>query len=294
MSFFKCVLVGAPLSGKTSLIDRFMSGTFENSSSNVLTTYNVNMIYKIDSIRKDLKEFGFKANLSDTEENKNYNLKIYEYNVDRSSSECLAENELNNVDVVILCYRIDSEESKSFLINNVLTCVNSQWPNAPCVLVSCCCDLEKTVDDNLVKKLNPKRHYVCSSKNNTMVNEMFVDSFKIAVLNHLAKKERLINYLDDWVVCEPKTRLDRQLLEFNSSRMNENFKIVKAWKSASRFIVSFVAFGCLCMYFVSIQYCIRNKSHCDEIYELSKEAFNESISALNESYLGLVHQIKKF
>lgn len=289
MNCLKCVLVGAPQSGKTSLINRFMSGTFENRASNALTTYNVNMIYKIDSIKNDLKQFGYKANLLEKEENKIFNFKIYEY-----SAEYLTNNELNNVDVVILCYRPNSEQSKDILFRKELAIVNSKWPNVPRVLVSCCCDLEFEIDESFVKNVNPKRHYLCSSKTDSMVTEMFIESFKIAALNYLAKKDRLINEFDDWVVCESKNLLDKELFGLNPIKISEKITNGKTWVSAGRFIISFLAFSCLCMYFISIQYCSRNKSHCDEILVLSKEAFDESISVLNESYLGFVNQIKKF
>lgn len=290
MSFLKCVIVGAPLSGKTSLINRFMSGTFEQSSPNVLTTYNVNMFYKIDSIKNDLKKFGYMANLNDIEENKNFNFKIYELQTDLSGMDGFEENELKKVDVIILCYRVDSQESKNFLFNKVMKRVKSLWPNTPCVLVTCFSDLEDKFDSNLIEQLNPIRHYLCSSKANTMVTEMFIDSFKIAVLNNLSTMNSVINSvinsdrdqimkkLDERIACEPKICLGKKLISLNGSRKNLNFKIIKSWKSTSRFF-SFLVFSCLCIYFVSIQYCIRNPNHCDEIYELSKEALNESMSA---------------
>lgn len=297
MSFLKCAIVGAPQSGKTSLINRFMSGTFEQTSSNVLTTYNVNMFYKIDSIKSDLKKFAYNANLSDTEENKNFNFKIFELQTDISDMDCFEENELKKIDVIILCYRIDSQESKDFLVNKAMNRINALWPYTPCVLVTCFSDLQDKFDQTFIEKLNPKCHYLCSSKLNTMVTEMFIDSFKIAVLNNLSESINdlgSIKEFNDWIVCESKRCPEtKQIGTRISSRNNLNFKIVKTWKSSSRYFLSFLVFSCLCIYFVSIQYCIRNPNHCDEIYELSREALNESISALNESYLGFVQQINK-
>ncbi|CAF1036923.1 unnamed protein product [Brachionus calyciflorus] len=313
MNSFKCVVIGAPVTGRTSLINTFMSGSFDAYKPNgVLTTYDVNFIYKSESLKKDLIDSGYDENLVDDDTNSNsYNFKIYDYEIDKPNFlQCLTDNELNKIDLVILCYQSFSKKSKEFLSNEALRFVNSHWPNTPRVLVSCFYDLVKNdniFENDLKETLSAKKLIYCSSLENYNINKVFIDSFKLAIINRLANKgsenlrhiknkfeEELSN---DWVICQSKKRLQREIFGMNEPMdkvevlFNQKLKSLNLWKSASRIFISLVAFGCVCMYFLVIEYCGKNRNHCDEIYELSKEAIDDSVSTLNESYTNLVQQL---
>lgn len=310
MNSFKCLVIGAPLTGKTSLINTFMSGSFDGYKPKaVLTTYDVNFIYNLDSLKKDLKENGHDPNLVELSESNQFNFKIYDYDLERPKH-------MDKVDLIILCYQRFSRKSKEYLLNEASKFISINWPGVPCVLVSCFSDLNERVEDDLSRKLKAKKCFECSALENYNVNRLFIESFKLTIIERLAKKPEKVECVrlkyddelkNDWVICESKVKLNREIIgvvggqaqldEKIQTYLNQNLKStrqVNLWKSASRLVLSVFAFACLCMYLFTYHYCNRNKNHCDEIYELGKDAFDDSLSTLNESYVSLIHQFNRF
>jgi GTPase SAR1 family protein len=89
MKALKCVLLGEPLSGKTSLINTFMKGYFEYNTNKKDTSirYDVNFVYKIENLYRNIVVRPF-----------NFYFKLYDYELFESNqSQNLMNNELDEI-----------------------------------------------------------------------------------------------------------------------------------------------------------------------------------------------------
>lgn len=117
MEKLKCLVMGAPVSGKTSLINTFMTDSFNGYiPESVLASYDVNFIVKPDFLKQE--ENLLDKSLIPSKE-KNFFFKIYDYKLDESiEAQCLNAHELEHVDVILMCYQNFSKASKKYLIEH--------------------------------------------------------------------------------------------------------------------------------------------------------------------------------
>ena len=145
MNYFKCIVIGPPVCGKTSLINTYMTGQFNGYiPHNIIRQYDVNFVCKSKELC-DLSLFtSDRFIFNNDNENTNFYFKLYDYDIEKSNSiQFLKDDELNQVDLIILCYQSFSKSSKDLLLTNFNHIIKSQWPKAPILLVSCLSDLNK-------------------------------------------------------------------------------------------------------------------------------------------------------
>ena len=223
MEWLKCIVIGGPVCGKTSLIHTYMSGSFQGYiPDNVVTRYDVNLMCNMGVIFKDEPQVLEKYNICRDEFSSHF-FKIYDYEIDKShSSQCLNENELDEVDVIILCYQSISISSKKIVESEFRKLIGSRWPNVPVVLAACLSDLLKSnltvfesmeslaaseIDDLTLNRLqdqklceifDAKQHIYCSSLEHFNTDKVFNESFKIAVKNKIKKQLEIDNNSHDF------------------------------------------------------------------------------------------------
>ena len=289
MEYLKCVVLGPPVSGKTSLINTFMSGEYCGYiPHNVITRYDVNFV------------------VAGEEFSRNFFFKIYDYDIFKSNAQqFLKDEELNSIDVIILCFKNISVH-RELLLTHFKALLSKKWSKVPILLVSSFSDLmnkcswmEELLDDdsstnlNFIKEFGAAGHISCSSLENTNINEVFAKAFKLA-----------INKPNEITTVEEIKRIEMPTTELlvESSNLNEDFdskrsvvqekviliktieKINSQTISITRLIIP-LGFACaLLFYLFTNRYCKTNQTHCSEIYELGMEVYEESISHLKEIY----------
>ena len=112
-------------------------------------------------------------------------------------------------------------------------------------------------------------------------NILSMESFKSDMKYKSKRIEYISNNFEN--VDDVKVLLNNKTNIKNNSKTNTIFK----------FIVSLLFIVFLVIYLLSIRYCNSNRQHCNEIYELTWEVFDDSMSSLNESYTNLVHQFER-
>lgn len=177
------------------------------------------------------------------------------------------------------------------------------------------------IDQDLIDSIAPQKHFHCSALENFNIRKVFIESFKQAIVNKLnsqyliyqenintqvkakslptrsdfkvelnhAFKANKIKEVSFFSEKYPQNVLAEHLE--NQIQLTPNSKLGKA---LTRLFISIIVLGCVLVYAFTYQYCNRNRNHCHEIYELSRDALDESIHSLNESYIHLVQQIHQF
>ena len=187
MEILKAIVVGPPVSGKTSLINTFMSGHYQGYiPTNVLTRYDVNFVLKVSDTGDKVKSYYFK---------------IYDYDMFKpNEQQFLKEDELVKIDVIILCFK-DNLTTRELIITAFRNVLNERWPNVPIMLVSSFSDLvhkynciNEPFEPNegnmqpknhiIMNELGASSHLHCSSLENANIETVFAEAFKLAVNHH--------------------------------------------------------------------------------------------------------------
>jgi GTPase SAR1 family protein len=345
----KCLVIGPPVCGKTSLIHTYMSGGFHGYIPfDVITRYDVNFVCKPNDSDKSLS----------------FQFKLYDYEIEKSNSfQFLKDDELNQVDVILLCYQTFSDSSKYLLRTKFKQVIKQKWPNTPIILVSCFSDLLKSnasslIDDklsfldddlnrmqilesdkSLMKEMGALKHYYCSALEKYNIEKLFRDAFKLAIKQRIYNNAKLISTSSKITKNDkkgsdiPKEKIENMpLLAIESSTIPpiiqlkknildlENYKREMDYKqkkiqclnkinilnesdykkassqnnfSLAKFLTTLMFLIFMIMYLLTIKYCATNKDHCNEIYELTLEVIDDSMSSLNESYTNIVHQLDR-
>ena len=294
MEFLKCVVLGPPVSGKTSLINTFMSGQYQGYiPHNIITRYGVNFV-------KTGEEFS-----------KNYYFKLFDYEIFKTNSQqFLKDDELDDIDVIILCFKNISSH-RELIITQFKDILSKRWPNVPVLLVSSFSDLmEKFIwmnepfDNELfssqtfIKELGASNHIYCSSLENSNITEVFVKAFKLAIhkkdeiSNEITIKNNGCNleiHMEDLIVeTVPNSNIKPTILQekaFELNKLKESLdKKSSQTVSLSTFFIP-ISFGLMLLfYFLAHKYCRMNQRHCIEIYQLGMELYDESLIHLNDLY----------
>lgn len=163
----KCVVIGPPQCGKTSLITKYMTGKFpyvlhaEDKNIN----YNINLIYRPPNLK--FEELNDKKNW-------NFSATIFDFNIDEHN------NDLQNIDTLIMCFDITSKVSLHLLENFYRTYIITRWPFVPKILVGCLSDLLKDDDVDISISIDDIHAIKCSALENENVEQTFLKSFKLA------------------------------------------------------------------------------------------------------------------
>lgn len=236
----KCIVLGESECGKTSLLNLFMRGEMSDSASCVNTRYNVNFMAKLTDVAlnaSELAEFkllskkhsssSYSSTSSSVNEHLNYSFKLYDYEMSQTNEmQFLRENELNEPDLLIYCYKSGSRLSES-----VVSSLCERWGKIPIVLVSCKADILdfnvhnlsfETTSRKLTSKFGASLHMYCSSFKKLNVDKVFNESFKIAIRHKIRT-----------------TLLKRQLNSQTSKKMNNyNYLATKGLLKSSKLFMS--------------------------------------------------------
>jgi GTPase SAR1 family protein len=157
----RCVVIGPPKCGKTTLITKYMTGRLPDLLDNSLVNYNINLIYH-DEVTKS-KNWNFSTSIVDHE--------LY-----------LDNDEFNNIDVLILCFDISSKESFKLLQRFYDSSIKTRWSDVPKLLVGNLCDLLVSDDAGTLEKISIDDYEVmkCSALDSLNVDRIFEKSFKLA------------------------------------------------------------------------------------------------------------------
>jgi hypothetical protein len=241
-------------------------------------TYDVNYINRTTS-----EEIGFR---------------LYDYDIEAcNENQGLNQNELDEIDMLVLCYDSSSDISKNFIRDTYSERLKSLWPNVPTMLASCSFDhvydnlsanqsdkIMPTLDEELLSAIKPAKLVHCSSFKNFNVENVFVESFKIATssvknaLNKnistrltettLSKKhdQRLqVSNKKNQVTLINKTRhsFEDELGRVEDILMIKHFNI--SGKSF-RTIVTLFGLACFVFYCITYKYCMENSMgfKCDQ------------------------------
>jgi GTPase SAR1 family protein len=348
----KCLVIGPPVCGKTSLIHTYMSGCFRGYiPHNIITRYDVNFVCKPNDSDKSLS----------------FQFKLYDYEIEKSNSfQFLKDDELNQVDVILLCYQTFSDSSKFLLRTKFKSFIKEKWPNTPVLLVSCFSDLLKSnasslIDDklafldddlnrlqilesdkSLMKEMGALKHYYCSALEKFNIDKLFRDAFKLAIKQRIYNNAKLIstssknastndsqeldigktkienipmlaieasnvppiiqlkkniidleNYKREMDYKQKRIQCMNTINNIEENKQHERSQKIKNSFSLARFLTTLMFLIFMIMYLLSIKYCTTNKEHCNEIYELTMEVIDDSMSSLNESYTNIVHQLER-
>jgi hypothetical protein len=177
MIHLKCVLAGDPNCGKDILLQTYMTSDFLQSfridSTFVAATYDV------DFILNDRNKFRFR---------------LYDYDIEKSNQEqALTQNELDHIDLLILCYNKSDYSTKKYLIDNFNERIKIKWPNVTTILTSCSFLTNNSnsteiltngsVDQDLINLIKPAQTFYCSALSDFNMDQIFIQSFKQVVID---------------------------------------------------------------------------------------------------------------
>jgi GTPase SAR1 family protein len=297
MEHLKCVVLGPPVSGKTSLINTFMSGQYCGYiPHNAITRYDVNFV------------------VAGEEFSKNYFFKIYDYDIFKSNSQqFLKDDELSNIDVIILCFKNISAH-RELLLTHFKIILNKKWPSVPILLASSFSDLKNKcswmgelldndsfTSQNFIKDFGASDLILCSSLENSNINDVFLKAFKLALAinkpNEISntitigeeeiRKEQLVEdtntgsslSIKEDFISKQNNIQDKVFLVQNIHGQNNQTTI-----SLNKLMIP-LSFACaLMLYLFTSRYCHSNQQHCSEIYDLGMEVYEESVSHLMDFY----------
>ena len=211
----KCVVIGPPKCGKTSLIKKYMTGRFpEMLANDSMINYNVNLIYKTKDLTCD-----------ELNENWNFSISLLDYNLNERSD---IKAELTNIDVLIMCYDATSKASFELLESFYRNYIKIRWPNVPKVLVGCLSDLLKDENGHINKSIDGLEAIQCAAFDGFNVDEIFLKSFKKAidhtVINRKQiKKDELENFeMDRLKISNNKEKVIIREIPVQHFKINEN------------------------------------------------------------------------
>lgn len=153
MKRIKCVFMGSPTIGKTDLIRKFMYNDMPHwPNDSVTTTYDVDVVFN---------------------EQKRVSFRLFDYDMDESDeSQCLREEEIEDIDVLILCYSNSSTESKMYMRNAFRKRIRSSWRRAYRVLIG----MDSRPDREMINEIQPNAAISLPRFND--LNDLFIRLFK--------------------------------------------------------------------------------------------------------------------
>jgi GTPase SAR1 family protein len=301
MEYLKCVVLGPPVSGKTSLINTFMNGKYQGYiPHNVLTRYDVNFV------------------VAGEEFSRNHCFKIYDYDIFKSNSQqFLKDDELINIDVIVLCFK-NILDHRELLLTHFKTILRKRWPSVPVLLVSSFSDLmdkfswmnelpdSDASTTTFAEKFGAYDHIFCSSLENFNISEIFARAFKLATNgpNEIVKTEEITkiyksseqSVLESTAYEENVRKLNisqRKIVKSNGQKMIESERKVHNAVSLTKLIIPLSVACALLLYLFTNRYCHQNQRHCNEIFELGVEVYDESITHLKDIYGNIITHYNK-
>lgn len=303
MEWLKCAVVGAGESGKTSLVHTYMSGRFQSHvADHVVTRYDVELRCDMRVIFRDEPET--LKRLSIEQRNKSsFCFKIYDYEMEEShASQCLRDDELDEVDVVIICYQSVSKAAKQHAKSEYRQKVEARWPKAPILMAACFSDLLKTrklgccEDDELIsanfQPQNQTEHIYCSALEYFNVDKVFNESFKIAIKNKIKNELKMERNRSIRVVNSVPQNEDLGNVQKRSRakvKVESEFEIpiplvkpilanVKAAAVVKQAVALF-GFACFLFYLLTCKY----YSGFSEVIDVGRDVLQETIHSVNKS-----------
>jgi hypothetical protein len=227
---------------------------------------------------------------------KETSFRLYDYDIQSSNeSQGLNQSELDEIDILVLCYQGSSDKSKRFLREAYSERLRSKWPNAPVMLASCSFDqvyddlsgdqqvqIAQTLDDELMSEIRPSKLVHCSSLKNFNIESLFVESFKIAASH--SQNNTLATKTEEQQLPQPGTTLSkkhdlriqekvsnkrhqvtlisktRHGFEDEYSRMEDILMIKQLNLSGKSFstIVTLFGLACFVFYYITYKYCMES------------------------------------
>ena len=122
---------------------------------------------------------------------KNYQFRLYEYDLNETDeSQCFGESELDQIDMLVLCYQISNNNCQSFLKRAFKDTLKPRWSNVPIILIACSFDkayfeldqhstsIMSNLDQELVDEIKPCQVFYCSAEKSFNVEDLFTETFK--------------------------------------------------------------------------------------------------------------------
>lgn len=214
---FKILAAGDAGSGKSCLVTRFTSGTYDNTySATIGVDFRVRILNNADFSRDNITDLPASATIK---------LQIWDI-AGHDRFHTIVQTYYRSMNAVLLIFDLGNRTSFTRLLTWYTAIKRSCFPRPRYYLIGAKSDTEPEItraeidsfcalisdemsssDDGALSKADPIPYYECSSKNNTGVDEMFT-----AIAADLLRKKGFIAPMDVSSVIKPQSHERRQWL----------------------------------------------------------------------------------